>query len=176
MEMRSGARTAPVWAQRFLCRYVDFHAQATGIPEENQVHRGATENVMVRFRASWSAPMGVYVVYWHVYVLASVRQHDRPAVGRRYPAAMHPASQEPRYLRPVMRLARTHNHYPRGLARVQKHRGPAGMRSDCAPHTRAPVGAYIAVRMPSTVNAISLGCSAICWHSQYFGLLSIGIC
>ena len=35
------------------------------------------------------------------------------------------------------------------------------------------VGTYIAVRMPDTV--ILLGCSAIYWHSQYFGLLSIGI-
>ena len=35
------------------------------------------------------------------------------------------------------------------------------------------LGTYIAVRMPDTV--ILLGCSAIYWHSQYFGLLSIGI-
>ena len=35
------------------------------------------------------------------------------------------------------------------------------------------IGTYIAVPLPDTV--ILLGCSAIYWHSQYFGLLSIGI-
>ena len=47
------------------------------------------------------------------------------------------------------------------------------LRSDQPPFRPAPVGTYIAVPLPDTV--ILLGCSAIYWHSQYFGLLSIGI-
>ena len=44
------------------------------------------------------------------------RQHDRPAPGRRYLAAMYPAPQEPHCLQ----LARGQKRHPR--ARVQKHR------------------------------------------------------
>ena len=67
MEMRSGARAAPVWGWRcFLRGYVIFYAKATGIQEENQINRGAAEiraRIASRFRAFWSAPTGVALVY-----------------------------------------------------------------------------------------------------------------
>ena len=44
MEMRSGARAAPVWDWRcFLRGSVGFYAQATGVQEENQIGRGAAK-------------------------------------------------------------------------------------------------------------------------------------
>ena len=67
MEMRSGARAAPVWGWRcFLRGYVVFYAQATGIQEENQIGRGAAQKSGAGFRAFWSAAIGVFVVYWPV--------------------------------------------------------------------------------------------------------------
>ena len=52
MEMRSGARTAPVCAWRcFLRGYVGFYAQATVVQEENQIGRGATDKSWAGFRA-----------------------------------------------------------------------------------------------------------------------------
>ena len=70
MEMRSGARAAPVWGgwRCFLRGYVAFYAQATGIQEENQIGRGAAKKFEVRFRAFWSAAIAVFVVYWPVYL------------------------------------------------------------------------------------------------------------
>ena len=69
MEMSSGARAAPVWGWRcFLRGYVVFYAQATGIQEENQIRRGAAQNFLVTLRAFWSAPIGVFPVYWPVHV------------------------------------------------------------------------------------------------------------
>ena len=45
MEMRSGARAAPVWDGRcFLRVYVVFYVQAMGIQEENQIGQGAAQN------------------------------------------------------------------------------------------------------------------------------------
>ena len=44
MEMRSGARAAPVLGSRcFLRGYVAFYAKATGIQEETQIGRGAAK-------------------------------------------------------------------------------------------------------------------------------------
>ena len=67
MEMRSGARAAPVWGWRcFLRGCVVFYAQATGIQEENQIGRGAAQKSLCRFRAFWSVAIGVFLVYWPV--------------------------------------------------------------------------------------------------------------
>ena len=52
----------------FPSGYVAFYAQAMGIQEENQIGRGAAEKSEVRSRAFWSAPMGVCLVYWPVYM------------------------------------------------------------------------------------------------------------
>ena len=62
MEMRSGAR-ANFGLAPFHRGYVGFYAQATGIQEENQIRRGAVQKLEIRFRAFWSAPIGVFVVY-----------------------------------------------------------------------------------------------------------------
>ena len=44
MEMRSGARAAPVWDWRYFLRgSVGFYAQATGIQDGNQIGRGAAK-------------------------------------------------------------------------------------------------------------------------------------
>ena len=44
--MRNGARAALVWGYRcFLRDDVVFYAQATGVQEENQIGRGAAENL-----------------------------------------------------------------------------------------------------------------------------------
>ena len=65
MEMRSGARAAPVWGWRcFLRGYVAFYAKDTGVQEENQIGRGAAEKSSRRFGAFWSAAIGVVLVYW----------------------------------------------------------------------------------------------------------------
>ena len=61
---------------------------------------------------------------------------------------MHPASQEPCFLR----LARAQKHHPRGLARVQKHprgrgqgaaRGLAGGGHTFPPRVGVPPGYYL---------------------------------
>ena len=72
MEMRSGARAAPVWDyRRFLRGSVGFYAQATGIQEENQIGRGAAEKIQVRFCAFWSVDIDVFLVDWPVYTRES---------------------------------------------------------------------------------------------------------
>ena len=72
MAMRSGARAAPVWGWRcFLRGYVVFYvyAQATGIQEENQIGRGAAQKSWAGFRAFWLVAIGVFLVYWPVYLM-----------------------------------------------------------------------------------------------------------
>ena len=43
------------------------YAQAMGIQEENQIGRGPAQNSWAGFRAFWSAPIGILLVYWPVY-------------------------------------------------------------------------------------------------------------
>ena len=62
-----GARAAPVWGRRrFLRGCVVFYAQATGIQEGSQIGRGVAQNSWAGFRAFWSVPIGVVLVYWPV--------------------------------------------------------------------------------------------------------------
>ena len=78
MEMCSGARTAPVWAERcFLRGYVGFYAQVTRIQEETQIGRGAAKKSWAGLRAFWSAHVGVFLVYWPVYSLGERGQCPR---------------------------------------------------------------------------------------------------
>ena len=67
MEMRSGTRAAPVWGWRCFLRGYVVYAKATGIQEENEIGRGAAKTSLHRFRTFWSAPIGVFLVYWPVY-------------------------------------------------------------------------------------------------------------
>ena len=61
MEMRSGARAAPIWDHRcFLRGYGGFYAQAMGIQEENQIGRGAAQNSVCKFRAFWPVPIYIF--------------------------------------------------------------------------------------------------------------------
>ena len=67
MEMRSGGRAALVWDKhRFLRGYATFYAQGMGIQEENHIGRGAAQNAWAGFRAFWSIPIDVVLVYWPV--------------------------------------------------------------------------------------------------------------
>ena len=98
MEMRSGARAAPVWGWRcFLRGYVAFYAKAAGIQEENQIGRGAAQNLgpdsvhfcQLPLALFWSiglsklgAELGCYALMWRRLRPIRLGRPDRPQHGK----------------------------------------------------------------------------------------------